>query len=45
MPIFGNGFGVEGGVSHTRRDYNQASFLRDYDSFGVDVQLVWNFGK
>ncbi len=44
-PLFGSDFGIEGGISHTRRDYNQSSFLRDYDSFGVDLQLVWNFGK
>lgn len=44
-PFFGSGFDIEGGVSHTRREYNQSSFLRDYDSFGLDLQLVWNFGK
>lgn len=44
-PFFGSGFDIEGGVSHTRREYNQSSFLRDYDSFGFDLQLVWNFGK
>jgi hypothetical protein len=44
-PFFRSGFDIEAGVSHTRRDYNQSSFLRDYDSFGLDVQLVWNFGK
>ncbi|OYY68160.1 hypothetical protein [Sphingomonas sp. 28-63-12] len=45
LPVFGNGFGLEAGVSHTRRDYNASSFLRDYDSFGFDLQLVWNFGQ
>jgi len=44
-PLFGSGFGVEAGISHARRDYNQSSGLRDYDSFGFDLQLVWNFGK
>lgn len=44
-PFFGSGFDIEAGLSHTRRDYNRSSFLRDYDSFGLDLQIVWNFGK
>lgn len=44
-PLLASDFAIEAGVSHTRRDYNQSSFLRDYDSFGFDLQLVWNFGK
>ncbi|OYW23344.1 MAG: hypothetical protein B7Y98_00915 [Sphingomonas sp. 32-62-10] len=44
-PLFGSGFDIEAGLSHTRRDYNRSSFLRDYDSFGLDLQIVWNFGK
>jgi hypothetical protein len=36
---------VEGAVSYSRRDYNAASGLSDYDSFGAELRLVWKFGK
>jgi hypothetical protein len=42
-PICDN-FDVEAAVSYTRRDYNQASHLLDYDNVGGELRLVWHFG-
>lgn len=36
---------IEGAVSYTRRDYNAASSLHDYSSFGAELRLVLNFGR
>lgn len=40
----GAGFDVEAAASYTRRDYNQASHLLDYDTIGGELRLVWHFG-
>lgn len=44
-PLGSSPLDLEGAVSYTRRDYNAASFLHDYDSFGVELRLVLNFGR
>lgn len=44
-PLGGSGFDIEAAVSHTGRYYNAASLLRDYNSFGVELRLIWSFGK
>jgi len=35
---------VEAALSYTRRDYNRASHLLDYDNVGGELRLVWHFG-
>lgn len=35
---------LEAAASYTRRDYNRASFLLDYDNVGGEIRLVWHFG-
>ncbi|CAN5353338.1 hypothetical protein BH10PSE14_BH10PSE14_15720 [soil metagenome] len=44
-PLGSSPLDLEGAVSYTRRDYNAASFLQDYGSFGVELRLVLNFGR
>jgi len=44
-PLGSSPIDIEGAVSYTRRDYNAASFLDDYDSFGAELRLVLNFGR
>lgn len=44
-PLGSSPIDIEGAVSYTRRDYNAASFLHDYDSFGAELRLVLNFGR
>lgn len=44
-PLGGSGVDFEAAVSHTGRYYNAASLLRDYNSFGVELRLIWSFGK
>lgn len=44
-PIGGSPVDVEGAVSYTHRDYNSASGLRNYNSFGAELRLVLNFGR
>lgn len=39
------GLYVEGAVTYSYRDYNAASGLRDYNSFGGDLRLIWRFGS
>lgn len=36
---------VEGAATYTRRDYNPASLLRDYDNVGGELRLVFSFGR
>lgn len=36
---------VEGAVTYTKRDYNPASLLRDYDNVGGELRLVFSFGR
>jgi len=38
------GLFAEGAVTYSYRDYNAASNLFDYSSFGGDLRLIWNFG-
>jgi hypothetical protein len=44
-PLGSGPIDIEGAVSYTRRDYNAASGLHDYDSFGAELRLVLNFGR
>jgi hypothetical protein len=44
-PLGSSPIDIEGAVSYTRRDYNAASSLHDYDSFGAELRLVLNFGR
>lgn len=44
-PLGSSPFDLEGAVSYTRRDYNAASLLHDYGSFGAELRLVLNFGR
>ncbi len=44
-PLRSGPIDVEGAISYTRRDYNAASLLADYGSFGVELRLVMNFGR
>jgi hypothetical protein len=39
------GLYVEGAATYSYRDYNAASGLRDYSSFGGDLRLIWRFGS
>lgn len=36
---------LEAAGTATRRDYNAASFLRDYESVGGELRLIFKFGK
>ena len=38
------GIDIEAAASYTRRDYNKASLLQDYDDVGGELRLVWTFG-
>jgi hypothetical protein len=38
------GIDIEAAASYTRRDYN-FDYLASYSSAGVELRLVWNFGK
>ncbi|QNQ11076.1 hypothetical protein [Sphingomonas alpina] len=44
VPIGDSGFAIEGAASYTRRNYNAASLIRDYDSVGAELRLIYNFG-
>src|SRR3569832_822217 len=44
-PLGAGPIDIEGAVSYTQRDYNAASGLHDYDSFGAELRLVRNFGR
>ena len=44
-PLWGRGLDIEAAASYTRRDFNQTSRLRDYDSVGAELRLIWNFGS
>ncbi|MCB2059520.1 MAG: tetratricopeptide repeat protein [Novosphingobium sp.] len=39
------GLYVEGAATYSYRNYNIASGLRDYRSFGGDLRLIWRFGS
>ncbi len=45
VPIGDSGFAIEGAASYTRRNYNAASLIRDYDSVGAELRLIYSFGK
>ncbi len=44
-PLWSSPIDIEGAVSYTRRDYNAASGLHDYDSFGAELRFVLHFGR
>ncbi|MCW3837394.1 hypothetical protein ACFQ1E_15490 [Sphingomonas canadensis] len=36
---------LEPSANYTRRDYNPASLVADYESFGAEIRLILKFGK
>ncbi len=44
LPLGGTGLTLEGAISHSYRNYNAASFIQDYSSFGGELRLIWKFG-
>ena len=44
-PLGIDGLYLEGAGTYAYRDYNVASQLRDYRSFGGDLRLIWHFGS
>jgi hypothetical protein len=44
LPVGINGIDVEAAGSYTRRDYNFI-YLQNYTSVGVELRLIWKFGK
>ena len=45
VPVGPRGVAVEAAISHSARDYNGASGLKDYSSFGGEFRLVYRFGQ
>ncbi len=45
IPLGHSGLAVEGALTHSTRNYNQASFINDYSSLGGELRLIWKFGK
>jgi hypothetical protein len=43
-PLGIRGLFAEAAATYSYRDYNAASDLLDYGSFGGDLRLIWNFG-
>lgn len=44
FPLGDSNFFVEPAVSYSARSYNSASLLRNYQSFGAELRLVYRFG-
>ncbi|HVR92188.1 MAG TPA: hypothetical protein VHG29_13995 [Novosphingobium sp.] len=44
LPLGGTGLTLEAAATHSYRNYNAASGLDDYTSFGGELRLVWKFG-
>lgn len=45
IPVAAIGADAEAAISYTMRDYNKGTFLKDYNSVGAELRLIWTFGK
>ena len=45
VPVGAPGLAIEAAVSHSARDYNGATLLKDYSSFGGELRLVYRLGQ